>query len=185
MFGYWFIMTCISLTAPPNCTPYLPPCFPVGKYGPWMSLKEERCFVMTELESCECVLHCLHKLLSLESSPYWVTLFCKKKGRRGGAACEERWSLVTQWRKGHDAPLHTSPAKGRLLSMGSQEEVQVRSSWCGWGIAELRMKALPLLREHELGAKRADMLWGAWQAHCRSQPTRASSATCKNLLWIF
>ena len=67
MFWYWFIMTPISLTAPPNCTPCLLSCFPMSKYGPWMSLRDEHCFVMVELESCDCVWHCLHKLISPET----------------------------------------------------------------------------------------------------------------------
>lgn len=133
MLWYCFIMTCISLTAPPNHTPYLLPFFPMSKYGPWMSWKEERCFAMVELESCDCV---RHRFINSSHLGHHLTEQCgvRRKGPEEELrARKDGICLVTRWRKGSDAALHAFPAIGALLSVGSQEKTQVRPSWWGWG----------------------------------------------------
>lgn len=115
MSWYCFIMTCISLTAPPNHTPYLLPFFPTSKYGPWMSLREEHCFAMVELESCDCVRH-RFITSSPGTSPYWA-VWCKEKGTRGRAACKKRRNL-----SGHTMEKGQWCCSARLPCYGSSAE---------------------------------------------------------------
>lgn len=136
MLWYCFIMACISLTAPPNRTPYLLPFFPTSKYGPWMSLREEHCFAMVELESCDCV---RHRFINSSHLGHHLTEQhgVKRKGPEEELrARKDGICLVTRWRKGSDAALHAFPAMGALLSVGSQEKTQVRPSRWGWGTVE-------------------------------------------------
>lgn len=129
IFWYWFIMTCISLTAPPNCTPYLLSCFPMSKHGPRMSLRGEHRFVVVKLESC--VWLCLHKLISPETSPYWY-MWCKEKGNKGRAACKKRWNLPGHtmekgpwWRSLH-LPCYGRTAERGVAKVGTDQTILMR-----------------------------------------------------------